>query len=73
MLGVRGDGSFLDQSQMHWVEAEREEDSTKPEIIRGLIERVSPPPRLELFARMGKDYLALRAFLRDNPSYNMTV
>ena len=33
------------------MEAEREKDSSKPEVIRGLIEKVSPPPRLELLAR----------------------
>jgi N6-adenosine-specific RNA methylase IME4 len=38
---------------MNWIEAEREEYSAKPEIIRELIEKMSPPPRLELFARRG--------------------
>jgi N6-adenosine-specific RNA methylase IME4 len=51
LLGVRGNCPFLDQSQINWIEAERESHSTKPEVIRALIEKVSPPPRLELFAR----------------------
>jgi len=49
--GVRGNCPFLDQRRMNWIEAEREEHSSKPEVIRELIERVSPPPYLELFAR----------------------
>jgi N6-adenosine-specific RNA methylase IME4 len=53
LLGVRGNCPFLDQSQMNWIEAEREEHSAKPEVVRGLVEKVSPPPRLELFARRG--------------------
>jgi N6-adenosine-specific RNA methylase IME4 len=51
LLGVRGNCPFLDQSQMNWIEADREEHSTKPEVVRELIEKVSPPPRLELFGR----------------------
>jgi N6-adenosine-specific RNA methylase IME4 len=51
LLGVKGSCPFLDNSQLSWIEAEREEHSTKPEVIRELIEKVSPPPRLELFAR----------------------
>lgn len=37
LLGVRGNCPFLDQSQMNWIEAEREEHSRKPEVIRDLI------------------------------------
>ena len=53
LLGIRGNCPFLDKSQMNWIESEREECSTKPEVIRELIEKVSPSPRLELFARRG--------------------
>jgi len=53
LLGVKDSCPFLDQSQMSWIEAERERHSTKPSVIREIIEKVSPPPYLELFARRG--------------------
>ena len=34
-----------------WIEAPRGRHSEKPEAVRALIERASPGPRLELFAR----------------------
>ena len=34
-----------------WIEAPRGRHSEKPEVVRALIERASPGPRLELFAR----------------------
>jgi N6-adenosine-specific RNA methylase IME4 len=51
VLGVRGHLPFLDHARKSWVEADREQHSTKPQIFRSLIERVSPAPRLELFGR----------------------
>jgi N6-adenosine-specific RNA methylase IME4 len=51
LLGVRGNLTFADKTQQSWVLAERKQHSAKPVIFRKLIERVSPGPRLELFAR----------------------
>jgi N6-adenosine-specific RNA methylase IME4/predicted transcriptional regulator len=51
ILGVRGRSEFLDRAQRSWLEAERTKHSEKPEVIRQIIEKVSPGPRLELFAR----------------------
>jgi N6-adenosine-specific RNA methylase IME4 len=51
LLGVKGSCPFLDNSQLSWIEAEREEHSAKPEVVRDLIMKVSPPPYLELFGR----------------------
>lgn len=52
LLGVRGSAPFLDRSCMSWVSAERGRHSSKPDAVRKMIERVSPGPRLELFARI---------------------
>ena len=51
LLGVRGSCRFLDRGQMSWRQLERTKHSSKPEEIRKIIERVSPGPYLELFAR----------------------
>lgn len=51
LLGVRGGLTFTDKAQQSWICAERSQHSAKPAIFRKLIERVSPGPRLELFAR----------------------
>lgn len=51
LLGVRGHCPFRDRSQRSWMEAGRGVHSSKPDRIRTLIERVSPPPYLELFGR----------------------
>jgi N6-adenosine-specific RNA methylase IME4 len=51
LLGVRGELGFRDQGVMSWVRANRLPHGRKPERIRKLIERVSPGPYLELFAR----------------------
>ncbi len=42
---------FEDRSLRSWIEAPAERHSEKPEIVRTMIERASPGPRLELFAR----------------------
>jgi len=42
---------FDDHSLRSWLEAPRGRHSEKPEIVRQMIERASPPPRLEIFAR----------------------
>jgi N6-adenosine-specific RNA methylase IME4 len=42
---------FDDQSLRSWIEAPRGRHSQKPDAVREMIERASPGPRLELFAR----------------------
>lgn len=51
LLGVRGALSFADHSLKSWAEIDRGEHSAKPSAVRRLVERASPGPRLELFAR----------------------
>jgi N6-adenosine-specific RNA methylase IME4 len=53
LTAVRQDSAdrFDDHSLRSWVEAPRARHSEKPEIVRELIERASPAPRLEIFAR----------------------
>ncbi len=51
LLGVRGSTPFQDKSLMSWLEVRRSKHSRKPGQVRALIERASPGPYLELFAR----------------------
>lgn len=51
LLGVRGSLEFADRSVRSWEEHPRGKHSAKPEAFRTLVERVSPGPRLEMFAR----------------------
>lgn len=51
LLGVRGGKTFPPTNIKSWVEAPRGKHSAKPEAVRVLIEKVSPGPRIELFAR----------------------
>lgn len=51
LLGVNGDLPFQDRSVANWHCGDRGEHSAKPEHVRALVERVSPPPYLELFGR----------------------
>lgn len=51
LLGVRGDCPFRDHSIRNWICVERGRHSDKPDQVRTLIERASPPPYLELFGR----------------------
>lgn len=51
LLGVRGNLTFPDRTQQSWLFADRGRHSAKPSVFRELIEKVSPGPRLELFAR----------------------
>jgi N6-adenosine-specific RNA methylase IME4 len=51
LLGVKGNATFLDRTVANWACLDRGEHSQKPEAVRRLIERVSPPPYLELFGR----------------------
>jgi len=51
LLGVRGSAPFLLRDEMSWAILPRGRHSSKPDKIRSTIERVSPGPRIELFAR----------------------
>ena len=51
ILGVRGRCHFATGDYRSWFEAPRGKHSCKPEIVRKMIEAVSPGPRLELFGR----------------------
>jgi N6-adenosine-specific RNA methylase IME4 len=51
LLGVRGKCQFREHDQASWCELPRGLHSSKPEPLRTIIERVSPGPYLELFAR----------------------
>lgn len=52
LLGVRGSCSAADRSLMSWAEIPRSRHSRKPERVREMVERMSPGPRLEMFARV---------------------
>jgi N6-adenosine-specific RNA methylase IME4 len=47
----REDDRFDDLSLRSWIEAPRGRHSEKPDSVREMIERASPAPRLEVFAR----------------------
>jgi N6-adenosine-specific RNA methylase IME4 len=51
LLGTKGKCPFLDRGQMSWIQVERSEHSKKPDVFRQTVEKVSPGPRIELFAR----------------------
>jgi N6-adenosine-specific RNA methylase IME4 len=53
LLGVRGSCPFPEGQKYHrsWVEAARGLHSAKPKVVREIVEKVSPGPRLELFGR----------------------
>jgi N6-adenosine-specific RNA methylase IME4 len=51
LLGVRGGLLFPPTNFLDWLEQKRGWHSAKPHKVRKLIEKVSPGPRLELFAR----------------------
>lgn len=51
LLGTRGSCPFADKSLKSWAALDRRKHSAKPDEIRRMIEKASPGPRLELFAR----------------------
>jgi len=51
LLGVRGKLTFADHGLRSWIEDARRRHSAKPDIVRNMIEKASPGPRIELFAR----------------------
>lgn len=80
LLGVKGDLPFQDRSVPNWLIADRGDHSAKPEAVRRLIERVSPPPYLELFGRkvvphgwaVFGDQVARTLFDDDIPTLDLT-
>lgn len=55
LLGVKGGLTFSDHSQKSWGEFDRKKHSAKPEQVALNIEKVSPGPYLEMFARRTRD------------------
>jgi N6-adenosine-specific RNA methylase IME4 len=52
LTAVRGENDrFDDLGLRSWIEAPRGPHSEKPDVVREMIERASPGPRLEIFAR----------------------
>ena len=52
LTAVRGEATrFNDATLRSWLECARAEHSAKPEAVRGMLERASPGPYLELFGR----------------------
>lgn len=51
LFAVKGKSHFGSRAEMSWREIPRGKHSAKPAEIRQLVERVSPAPRLEMFAR----------------------
>lgn len=51
LLGTRGSADFRDKNLPSWIEHKRLGHSTKPHVFREAVEKVSPGPRIELFAR----------------------
>jgi len=52
---VRGGLPMVKVGERNWFEAPRQEHSRKPELFYELIERCSPGPRVELFARKERE------------------
>jgi len=51
LFGIRGKLPFENRGQKSWVQADRTKHSAKPGVVRGMIEKVSPGPRLEMYGR----------------------
>lgn len=54
IVARKGNQPFLATANGTWFTAKREQHSQKPELFLDLIERMSPAPRLELFARRNR-------------------
>jgi N6-adenosine-specific RNA methylase IME4 len=55
LLVVRGGVRFADKSQISWLHTPSKGHSQKPEKVAKIIEKVSPGPYLELFARRTRE------------------
>ncbi len=52
LTAVRSENDHFDDLGLRsWIEAPRGPHSEKPDVVRGMLERASPGPRLEMFAR----------------------
>lgn len=51
LLGVRGSMTAEAMNLKSWVESPRTSHSQKPDVVRAMVEKLSPGPRLELFGR----------------------
>ena len=53
IIAIRGEPKGNKHASMilNWLESPRLKHSQKPEVFRDIIERISPAPRLEMFAR----------------------
>ena len=51
LLAVRGGLTAASKAEMSWLQCSRGKHSAKPDEVRDRIERLSPPPYLELFGR----------------------
>ncbi len=51
LFGIRGGPPFRDKSQRSWIESRRTQHSRKPDVVRQIIELVSPAPYLEMYGR----------------------
>jgi len=51
LFAIRGQLSFMDNTQRSWLLSRRRKHSEKPYAVREIIEQVSPGPYLELFGR----------------------
>jgi len=51
LFGMKGKLPFQVRNKKSWIECSRTKHSQKPEIVRDMIEEVSPGPYLELFGR----------------------
>ena len=51
LLGVKGNTPFLEKNIQSYIRIDADEHSRKPDDVRDMIAKVSPGPRLELFAR----------------------
>lgn len=53
LTAIRGDAKrFNDHAMMSWMLCDRGAHSAKPEQVRGMLERASPGPYLEMFGRL---------------------
>ena len=68
LLGVRGNLPFRDKGQRSWQEHDRTGHSKKPEIVRQIIEKVSPGPYLEMFSRTAPTNSAWTAYGNQIPT-----
>jgi len=55
LTATRGKQTAISKAEMSWLECKRGAHSCKPDAIRERIERLSPPPYLEMFGRKSVD------------------